>query len=326
MNTRRRFLAVMAAGACSVTLPATAQSTIHRVAWLSPTRAVDGSVFFDELRRGLSELGYVEGKNLRLEPYWGEDSADRVEKLIAEAVASGPNVIVAQGSTAVAVRRVTTSIPVVFGYSGDPVEAGLVDSLARPGRNLTGISYLVHELVGKRMELLKETLPGVKSVAVIANPQHPGDPAERRTSQAAAAALGLSLEYFEARNPAQLLEALAGIDKADRSQAVVLFPVQNVINLRERIAAWSLKSRIPAMSGWAQFAEGGNFMSYGPNLREASRRLAFFVDRILKGGRPADLPVELPTRVELVINQKSARALGIKVPQAVLLRADRVIE
>jgi putative ABC transport system substrate-binding protein len=223
-------------------------------------------------------------------------------------------------------RRATTAIPVVFGYSGDPVEAGLVESLPRPGRNMTGISYLVHELVGKRMELLKETLPGVKSVAVIANPQHPGDRAERRTSQAAAGALGVSLEYFEARNPAQLLEALAAIEKAARSQAVMLFPVQNVINLRERIAAWSMKNRVPTVSGWAQFAEGGNLMSYGPNLSEASRRLGFFVDRILKGTRPADLPVELPTRVELVINQKAARALGVKVPQAVLLRADRVIE
>jgi putative ABC transport system substrate-binding protein len=218
-------------------------------------------------------------------------------------------------------RRATTTIPVVFGYSGDPVEAGLVESLSRPGGNMTGISYLALDLVGKRIELVREVLPGAKRIAIVAQPQHPGDQGERRASQAAATALGLSLEYFESRNTAQLMDALAAIEKS-RSDAVV----QNIILNRERIAAWALKSRIPAVSGWAQFAEGGNLMSYGPNLREASRRLAFYVDKILKGAKPAEIPVELPTRVELVVNLKAAKALGVTVPQTVLLRADQVIE
>lgn len=301
------------------------QPTPFRVSWISPTRAADGSPFLDELRQGLRELGYVEGGNVLIQPYWGEDSAARVETLVADVVASAPHVIVAQGATAVAMRRATTTIPVVFGYSGDPVEAGLVDSVARPGGNLTGMTYLALELVGKRLELVKEVLPGIKRVAVVANPQHPGDQAERRASQAAATALGLSLEYFEARNADQLTSALAAIERA-RVDAVVMFPVQNVIRNRERIAAWAVKHRVPVVSGWAQFAEGGNLLSYGPNLRESSRRLAVYVDKILKGVRPADIPVELPSRVELVVNLRAARALGVTVPRAVLLRADRILE
>lgn len=215
-------------------------------------------------------------------------------------------------------------IPVVFGFSGDPVEAKMVDSLARPGRNMTGISFMVLELAGKRMQLLREVLPKLTRVAVVAHPQHAGDQAERKAAEAAAGPLGIAVQYFELRGAAQLPDVLAAVGKSN-SEAVVLFPVQNVINNRERIAAWALKHRIPTMSGWAQFAEGGNLMAYGPNLREASRRMAFFVDKILKGARPADIPVEQPTRVELVVNLKAARALGVSVPQSVLLRADNVI-
>jgi putative ABC transport system substrate-binding protein len=324
LNTRREILRALGAGALIAGLPCLAQASPSRVSWLSPTRAADGSPFLEELRRGLRELGYVEGGTLALDAYWGEDSADRTAKLIADVLASNPQVIVAQGAMAVPMRRATTTFPVVFGYSGDPVEAGLVDSLARPGRNLTGITYLALELVGKRIELLKEVLPGLKRVAILANPQHPGDQAERRASETAATALGLSLAYFEARNTPQLEEALGAIEKV-RSDAVVLFPLQNVIRNRERIAAWAIKHRIPAVSGWAQFAEGGNLLSYGPNLRESSRRLAVYVDKILKGTRPAEIPVELPTRVELVVNLKAARALGVAVPKTVLLRADHVI-
>ena len=226
-----------------------------------------------------------------------------------------PRIIVAQGGAALVARKATAAIPVVFGYSGDPVEAGLVESLARPQRNMTGISYMSLELVGKRIELLKQAIPAVRRIAVIANANHAGDSAERKSSQAAATTLGLTLEYYEVSNAAQLGDALTAIEK-NRSDAVMMFPVQNIINNRERIAAWSIKNRLPTMSGWAQFADGGNLMSYGPNLREASGRLAYFVDRILKGAKPEDLPVELPTKVEFVINMKTARALGVRMPRA----------
>lgn len=324
INRRRRLLAALGAGLLVASRGAAAQQPF-RIAWTSPTKATDGSPFLDELRAGLRELGYVEGRHIAIEAHWGEDSAERIAKLPGAALASKPHVIVAQGATAPPMRKATSTIPVVFGYSGDPLEAGLVESLSRPGANMTGISFLALDLVGKRIELVREVLPGARRIAIVAQPQHPGDQGERRASQAAATALGLSVEYFESRNSAQLGEALAAIEKSG-ADAVVLFPVQNVILNRERIAAWALKNRLPAVSGWAQFAEGGNLMSYGPNLRQASRRLAVYVDRILKGAKPAEIPVELPTRVELVVNLKAARAMGVSIPQGVLVRADRVIE
>lgn len=298
---------------------------LARVAWLSPFVPSDGSIFFEEFRRGLQEFGYSEGGNLSLDVHWGEESGALPDKAAVLAAGAKPHVIVSQGAAVFAARKAAPNIPIVFGYSGDPVEAGLVQSLANPGGNLTGISYMTMELVGKRMQMLKETLPTIQRVAVIAFPQHPGDLNERRSSEQAAKALGLALEYFEVRNAGELASALALIEKS-RNQAVVLFPVQTVIARRAAIAEWSIRNKIPTVSGWGQFAEGGNLMSYGPNLRAACFRLAYFVDRILKGAKPADLPVELPLRVEFVVNARTAKALGIQIPPTILLRADRVIE
>ena len=322
---RRKFLAAFGAGAVGAALPAFAQSPQIRIGWVSNTRAADAGLFLDALRTGLRERGYVEGRNLVIEERWGDDVAARGEQSVVELIALKPSVIVTQGPAALTLRKHTSTIPVVFGFSGDPVEGGLVQSLAHPGGNLTGISFLTLELVGKRVQLLKEMLPKAKRLAVVANPQHAGDKAERRVSEVAASALGMSIEYFEARNGAQLLEVLPAVEKS-RSDAVMLFPVQFVISNRARIAEWANKNRIPAISGWAQFAEGGNLMTYGPNLVDTYKRLAWFVDRILKGAKPADLPVELPTRVELVVNRKAAVALNVAIPRSVLLRADKVIE
>ena len=305
------------------------RTTFNRIRYLPSTtrgfgvnRVKDG---LGELRRGFADLGHIEGRSIIIEPYWGDDDPAKTAKNVAEAIASRPALIVAQGGTGPIVRRSATSIPVVFGYSGDPVEAGIVDSFNRPGRNLTGISYMQLDLVGKRLELLKEIMPRIRRVAIIASPQHPGDRLERRASQAAANQLGLELEYFDIRNAVELLEVLPAVAKA-KAQAAVMFPTQHIISSRERIAAWSVKTRMPAVSGWAQFAEGGNLFSYGPNLGETMRRLAFFADRILKGARPAELPMELPTHVEFVINLRMAKTLGITVPPTVLLRANRVIQ
>jgi len=324
MNRRDTMLALVALGAAGAQAPLRAQGQ-SRIAWLSSTREADGAPFLDELRRGLRELGYVEGRDLTIDAHWGDDSRAQIEKQVAEVVASRPSVVVTMGPTVLALHRATTTIPIVFGFSGDPVEAGLVESLARPGRNLTGISFLTIELVGKRIELLKEVLPRAKSIAIVANPQHPGDQAERRASQAASTDVGLAVEYFEVRAKADLPGVFAAIEKS-HNDAVVAFPVANIISDREVIAAWSRRTRIPVISGWAQFADGGNLMSYGPNLRDSFRRLAAYVDKVLKGSRPADLPVELPTRVEFVVNLNAAKALGLTIPPSVLLRADRVIE
>lgn len=320
---RRDFIA--AAAALAAPLPVMAQPVAPRVAWLSPTRAADGSVFLDELREGLRALGYVEPRSLLLEPYWGEESGEKTAALIATIIQTNPRVIVSQGAAAVALRRANTAIPIVFGYSGDPIEAGLVESMPRPGGTMTGISYMTLELMGKRLELLKEVLPDARRIGVLSSPMHPGDRTERQASETAGRLLGLDLEFHEQRNRAELTAALAAMAAA-RVDAVMMFPVQSIIIARQMIADWSVAHRIPAISGWAQFAQGGNFMSYGPNLRDASRRLAAFVDRILKGAKPAELPVELPARVELVINLQAAKALGITVPAALISRADEVIE
>ncbi|MGQ0523133.1 MAG: ABC transporter substrate-binding protein [Betaproteobacteria bacterium] len=325
MNTRRRFLSIAGGAALGVSFPVRAQQRQFRIGWISGVREEQGTLFLAALRDGLRELGYVEGRNLFLQVQWNGGSPGRLEQVAAELARAKLNVIVAQGASAFAMRKATATTPVVFGFSGDPVEAKLVDSFSRPGGNFTGISFLTLELAGKRIELLKEILPGLKRVAVVAQPQHPGDQAERRASQNGASAVGLALDYHEMRSAEQLEAILNAIDRA-RSEAVVMFPVASVMSAAPQIAKWSIKRGIPAISGWAQFADGGNLMSYGPNLRESFRRLATFVDKIVKGAKPADLPVELPTRVEFVLNLKTARALGITIPQSILLRADRVIE
>ncbi|HUQ75173.1 MAG TPA: ABC transporter substrate-binding protein, partial [Burkholderiales bacterium] len=273
------------------------------------------------------ELGYVEGRNLVIEARFGEGAGpERLEQLAHELVALKPQVIVAQGGPATfPLYRTRTAIPVVMAYSGDPVEAKFAATYAHPGGNFTGMTFLSLELVGKRMELLKEVLPGLKRVAILANPEHPGQHGELRVSQAAAKDLGLVIDYFQVRGTAELDEALAAILKL-RSDAIVQFPDALMMRYRERIAQFSIDNRIPAISGWAPFADSGNLMTYGPNQRAVFTRLATFVDKILKGANPATLPIELPSSVELVLNLKAAKALGLSIPSSILARADRKIE
>jgi putative ABC transport system substrate-binding protein len=256
---------------------------------------------------------------------WSEGSDERLDRYAAELIQSGPNVIVAQTRAVFPLRRAGATIPVVFAFSGDPVMAKLVETLARPGGAFTGLSMLSLDLTAKRMELLKELMPGLKRVAIIANPGHAGEQAERQVSITSAQALKLTLEYFPVRNSNELTGALEAIEKA-RCEAIIVFPDAGTMTYSERIAAFTLKTRIPAMSGWVVFAENGNLATYGPELRDAFRRVATYVDKILKGARPADLPVELPTRFELAINMKVANALGLPIPKPVLFRADRIIE
>ena len=325
MIGRRELL--VALGAASLSPPRRAlaqQSASFRVGWISLDQA-DGSPFFEPFRSGLRDLGWVEGRNLTIDARWADGSMERLDLMAAELVASKPHVIVTQGGALNPFRRVPTSVPIVFGYSGDPVEAGFVESLARPGRNLTGVSFLSLELVGKRIELLKDVVPTLTRVAILANPEHPGDQAELRASQTAAKALGLTLEYFAVLGVPELEHAFAAVPRS-RSEAVVVFPDAFTLRTRERIARFGLERRIPVISGWARFAESGCLMTYGPILRESFRRLAAYVDRILRGAKPAELPVELPTSVELVVNLKTAKTLGLTIPPLVLARATTVIE
>lgn len=325
MISRRQLLLAAGAGALSPPLRAHAQQPgPARVGWLSLDRD-ESSPFFGPFRAGLRELGYIEGRSVIIDPRWAAGSRERLELMAAELVASRPHVIVTQGAALQAFRRTAPAVPIVFGYSGDPVEAGFAESLARPGRTFTGVSFLSLELVGKRIELLKDVLPKLTRVSILASPEHPGEQGELRVSQAAAKALGLGLEYFPVRDEPEMDQAFAAIPRA-RSEALVVFPDALTLRARERIARFGLEQRMPVVSGWAQFAESGCLMTYGPNLPASFRRLATYVDRILKGARAAELPVELPTSVELVVNLKTAKALGLAIPPAVLARANEVIE
>jgi putative ABC transport system substrate-binding protein len=296
-----------------------------RIGWISADRGGD-SPMFDAFRDGMRELGYVDGRNVIIEPHWGEGSNERMARLAVELVKSNPQIIVTQGGPATyPVVRAGATMPIVFGFSGDPVEGKLVESFARPGRNLTGVSLLSFELVGKRMELLREVLPALKRVAILANPQHPGEQGELHASQAAAKHLGLTLEYFQLPVTASLDETLPAVAKS-RSGAIVVFPDAYLMRMSQRIAEFAVRNRIPAISGWASFADDGNLMTYGPNLYDSYKRLAYYVDRIIKGTKPADLPVELPMKIEFVINLKAAKQLGLTISQSVLYRADKVIK
>ena len=322
---RRRLL--LAGCACLAPGGVLAQKPAQsRIAWLSNDRPGD-SPFYDAFRSGMRSLGYAEERNLAIEARFGDGAGpERLEQLAMELVALKPQVIVTQGGPATfPVHRTGTSIPVVMGFSGDPVEAKLAATYARPGRNITGMTFLSLELVGKRMELLKEVLPGLKRTAILANPEHPGQHGELRASQVAAESLGLTIDYFQVRNQQELDHALDSALQR-RSEALVQFPDAFTLRHRDRIARFSIEHRIPAISGWAQFAESGNLMTYGPNLRAVFTRLASFVDKILRGANPAALPIEFPDSVELVVNLKAARSLGLSIPQSVLARATRTIE
>lgn len=320
----RRMLLVGAASFAAAPALFAQQPKVFRVGWLS-NEGDAGSPSFVAFRAGLRDLGYVEGRNVAIDARWAAGSSDRLEQSAVELVRANPQVIVVQsGPVAFSAKRAGATMPVVFAFSGDPVEAGLVNSFARPGGNFTGVSLLALQLVGKRMELLKEAMPALRRVAIVANPQHPGEQSERRASETAAKSLDLAVEYFGVGSAAELEEALDFIP-GTRSGAIVVFPDATTMRYSERFAQFALKTRIPAVSAWAEFAERGNLITYGPNLRDSFRRLATYVDKIAKGARPADIPVELPTSVELAVNLKAAKALGITMPQSILVRADRVI-
>lgn len=325
MNARRRFLLALTAASMLPARGFAQPGKTLRVGWLSNDKSAN-SPFFEAFRQGMRDFGYVEGRNLVIEAKFSEGSVERLDQLAIELVGIKPDIVVTQGGPATyPLVRAKATMPVVFGFSGDPVEGKIVQSFARPGGNYTGATYMSFDLVGKRMQMLKEVLPNMKRVALLANPHHPGEQGELRVSTTAAKSLGLAIDYHEVRDEAEIENAFAAILKS-HCDAIDAFPDAFIMRHADKIAAFTAKSKIPAISGWAQFAERGNLMSYGPNLRDSYRRLAIYVDKIAKGAKPAELPVELPTSVEMVINLKTAKTIGISVPNSILVRADKVIE
>src|SRR5262249_25815764 len=275
-------------------------------------------------RQGLSEIGYVDSRNIKLEYRYAAGKPERLRDLGAELVAARPNVIAALGGdVAPFVRAATSTIPIVAMVSNDPVEAGLVASTARPGGNVTGVTFVSSDLAAKRLQFLKDIAPRVSRVGILWNPDHV-DP-EYRETQKAAASLGVRLHSLEVRSPNDFDAAWQAATGAQLEAVIAVTSRLTTIN-RQRIIESSQQRRLLLVSGWGPWAKEGALFSYGPDMNVIVRRAATYVDKILKGAKPADLPIEQPTKFELVINLKTAKALGLTVPQSLLLRADQVIQ
>jgi putative ABC transport system substrate-binding protein len=322
---RRQFLGG-AAGvlAWSVTGRARAAAPI-RIGWISAGQPAASAVFLEALRAGLADLSHVERRSYTIEARYGEDNLDRVPSLIEDLRKLQVDMIATNGPATRVVVWSVRDLPVLYVFSADPVGAGFAQSFARPGRNSTGICLMSVEMNGKRMEMVREILPKARRVAIIANPGHVGEHLERAQSEETARQLGIEVRYFSTPNRDVFNEALTAI-AADPPDALLTFPDPLTIQNRQTLAGLAIDLRIPFISGWATFAESGALCTYGPRLAESYRRLAYYVDRVGKGSRPAELPIELPSVFELVINMKTAKALGLTLPPALLARADTVIE
>jgi putative ABC transport system substrate-binding protein len=321
---RREFIGALGVAA-AWPLAAGALPKTTRIGWLTTASAADVSPFLEALRAGLADKGYIEGRNLTIAARYADGDIDRVPSLAEELSKLPVDVITTQGAATRLLQKVSTVVPVVYVFSADPVLAGIADTLARPGRNMTGISVMAIELNGKRIELLREIMPKIERIAILASPTHAGEELERNNSVEMAQRLGIKVQYFPTPNPAELRRAYDSM-AADPPQAIVVFPDPVTFSNRGQIVAFGSSQRIPVVSGWADYADAGALCTYGPKLAESYKRLAYYVDRILNGEKPAELPVERPTVFELVINLKTAKALGIDVPPTLLGRADRVIE
>jgi putative ABC transport system substrate-binding protein len=280
----------------------------------------------EAFRQGLLELGYVEGKNIAMEWRYGEEKPDRVSDLASDLVRLKVDVIVCGGNSATqAAKKVTNSIPIVMTQGSDPVASGFAGSLAQPGGNITGLSRLAPELSGKRLELLKEIIPKLSRIAVLGTSTSPGNTQELREVKLAAGAFGVKLQYLDVLSQKDIETAFRAAGKGQADAALMMSGAVGSA-LRKQIAELAVKSRLPVMYESARSVEAGGLMAYGVSLPDLDRRAAIYVDKILKGAKPADLPVEQPTKFELVINLKAAKQIGLTIPPNVLARADKVIK
>jgi putative ABC transport system substrate-binding protein len=327
---RRTFLAGTGAVVLAAPLAAEAQQAakVARIGYLAHDLAANPHMQ-EAFRQGLRDLGYVEGRNVVIEYRSAEGKSERLPALAAELVALKVDVILAGGTPqALAAKQATRTLPIVFTAAADPIASGLVPSLARPGGNVTGLSNLTPELVGKCLEQLKQVVPGVSRVAVLWHPGALGERTEKdmlKGAHVAARALGVRLQFVEARGPTDFDRAFSDMTRA-RADALTVLPSSMLSNERRRLVDLAAKNRLPTVFPWREFVDAGGLMAYGPNVADLFRRAATYVDKILKGTKPADLPVEQPTKFELVINLKTAKALGLTIPQSVLGRADDVVQ
>ena len=318
----------LALGILLAPLAADAQQSVkvYRIGYLGGGSPSTGGHLAEAFLQGLRELGYEEGKNIVIEYRWAEGRIERLPDLAAELVRLRVDVLFAPAHTmAVAAHGATKTTPIVSALLTEPVQTGLVRSLARPAGNLTGLAILIDDVSAKQLELLKEAVPKAIRVGVLRNPASPSSPLQLVKTQKAARAMGVELQIVDAGGPDELEGVFATLT-AKRASALVVLADIMFFQYRKRIAELAEKHRLPGMYGIREHVEAGGLMSYGADFRDSFRRAATYVDKILKGGSPGDLPVEQPTKFELVINLKTAKALGLKIPQSILIRADQVIQ
>lgn len=326
MTTRRAILRVLGAGALIAgTLSASGQQRpkLYRVGILSSDVAQDPRVA--EIRDGLRALGYTEGQNLVVDFRWADGNLERLPDLAAELISNNVDVIVTLGAAVWAAKRQTTTVPIVVAFSGDLLNVGVVSDLARPGGNITGLSLMSPDLAAKRLELLKEAFPRIARVAILYDPDEVATVPEKRETETAARKLGVTVQPLESRHSDDLGRVFAAATR-ERADAFIVFAHAFAYRNRDRIIDLVKQYGLPAMYGWRVFVESGGLMSYGPNVQAVVGRAAIYVDRILKGAKPGDLPVEQPTEFKLVINLKTAKELGLAIPPSVLARADDLIQ
>jgi putative ABC transport system substrate-binding protein len=328
MNRRAALLALIALGTPSVAsvVRAGAQGRLPKVGYLFSFAPAEGEHYWQACRQGLRELGYVEGKNILLEPRWTDGHYDRLPALVQNLLRLKVDIIVVAATPgSQAVKAATSTTPIVFVAVADPVRAGLAGSLAKPGGNATGLTLLTPELSGRRLKILADLVRRTPRVATLSNPANRSHDIFLEETLAAARQLAIQIEPMQAREPADIEQAFAAT-AARHADAMLVFDDPVLWNHRRQIVGLAAKLRLPVMYGYREFIDEGGLVSYGPKREDLYRRTAGYVDRILKGARPADLPIERPTKFELVINRAAAKALHIDIPQSVLVLADELIE
>lgn len=323
MDPRRRSLVVLAVSALLAPRAASAQRRPARLGWLSYLAEPDPALGL--LREGLRELGYIEGTSYVVAARYASGDFTRLPALVDELLAEKIDVMVSRGPSTDFTKAARDRVPVVFAYSGDPVAAGFADSLSKPGRNMTGITFMAMELSAKRVEVLKEMLPAASRVALLSNPEHAGELDEYRVTEDTARRLGMTATRYLIRTPQDLAPAFAAI-RASKADATIVFPDSLTLNRRQEIAELAAVAKIPCMYGWSEFVEAGGLASYGPGITENFRRLSEFVDKLLKGGNASRIPIEQVRKIALTLNLGAASRLGVRLPPSLLARADRVID
>jgi putative ABC transport system substrate-binding protein len=329
VNQRRKLLLGVAAGLLSLTRAAHAQATrkLPQIGYVGNSTAALEASLVDGFRQGLRERGYREGDNVIVHYRWADGKISELPPLIAQLLALKVDVLITAGTpAAVAAKKATTTVPIVMAAVGDAVASGLVQSLSHPGGNVTGLSTLYTQLEGKRIQILREFVPKMKRIALLTNPANPFTSIMLKSAQEASAAQNLSSQVYEVSTVADFDSVFAAIAKAKPDAMAVLADRPFLVSNRQRIVQFAGKQRLPAMYPFSEFMQDGGLVFYGPNFPDMFRRSATYVDKIIKGAKPADLPLEQPTRFEFIINAKAARALRLTIPQSLLISADKVIE